>query len=39
VLTDTRGPWLRFGPAPYLADEQLEAAVEALGEALGAHRG
>ncbi|HEY7622400.1 MAG TPA: hypothetical protein VH834_21700 [Solirubrobacteraceae bacterium] len=36
VLTDARGPWLRLGPAPYLADEQLEAAVEALGEALRA---
>jgi kynureninase len=34
VLTDSRGPWLRLGPAPYLADEQLEAAVELLGEAL-----
>ncbi len=38
VLTDTRGPWLRLGPAPYLADEQLEAAVEALREALSARR-
>jgi kynureninase len=34
VLTDSRGPWLRLGPAPYLADEQLEAAVELLGETL-----
>jgi len=34
VLTDSRGSWLRLGPAPYLADEQLEAAVGLLGEAL-----
>jgi kynureninase len=34
VLTDSRGQWLRLGPAPYLADAQLEAAAEALGEAL-----
>jgi kynureninase len=32
VLTDSRGRWLRLGPAPYLSDAQLEAAVEALGE-------
>lgn len=32
VRTDWRGPWLRFGPAPYLADAQLVAAMEALGE-------
>jgi kynureninase len=32
VLTDVRGHLLRLGPAPYLADAQLEAAVEALGE-------
>jgi kynureninase len=38
VHTDSRGPWLRLGPAPYLADEQLEAAVELLGEALSAQR-
>ena len=31
VLTDTRGEWLRLGPAPYLSDAQLEAAVAALG--------
>jgi kynureninase len=36
VLTDSRGTWLRLGPAPYLADEQLEAGIAALGEALGA---
>jgi kynureninase len=32
VLTDYRGTVLRLGPAPYLADEQLERAVAALGE-------
>jgi kynureninase len=31
VLTDSRGTWLRLGPAPYLADEQLQAAIDALG--------
>ena len=31
VLTDTRGDWLRLGPAPYLADAQLEQAVAVLG--------
>jgi kynureninase len=34
VLTDSRGSWLRLGPAPYLSDAQLEAAVRLLGEAL-----
>jgi kynureninase len=34
VLVDSRGTWLRLGPAPYLADEQLTAAIDALGEAL-----
>jgi kynureninase len=32
VLTDSRGPWLRLGPAPYLSDEQLETAIAVLGE-------
>lgn len=32
VLTDYRGEWLRLGPAPYLSDAQLEAAMEHLGE-------
>jgi kynureninase len=32
VLTDSRGRYLRLGPAPYLADAQLEAATAALGE-------
>jgi kynureninase len=31
VLTDTRGQWLRLGPAPYLSDAQLEDAVGVLG--------
>jgi kynureninase len=35
VLTDHRGEVLRLGPAPYLSDRQLEAAVAALAEALG----
>jgi kynureninase len=30
VLTDARGRYLRLGPAPYLSDEQLQAAVERL---------
>ncbi len=34
VLTDSRGPWLRFGPAPYLSDGQLETAIALLGEAV-----
>ena len=32
VRTDARGPWLRFGPAPYLNDGQLRDAMAALGE-------
>ena len=36
VSIDSRGRFLRLGPAPYLADAQLEAAVEALGEAIAA---
>ncbi len=32
VFTDFRGEILRMGPAPYLSDRQIEAAVEALGE-------
>lgn len=34
VLTDHRGDLLRLGPAPYLSDGQLHAAVTALGEAV-----
>lgn len=33
VATDSRGPWLRLGPAPYLTDAQLDAAIARLGEA------
>jgi selenocysteine lyase/cysteine desulfurase len=32
VSVDVRGDWLRLGPAPYLCDDQLDAAVAALGE-------
>ena len=35
VCTDYRGDTLRFGPAPYLSDDQLDAAMEVLGEAAG----
>jgi kynureninase len=28
VLTDSRGVWLRLGPAPYLTDDQLARAAE-----------
>ena len=31
VVTDSRARHLRFGPAPYLSDEQLERAVAELG--------
>jgi kynureninase len=31
VRTDSRGHYLRFGPAPYLSDMQLETAMGALG--------
>lgn len=34
VLTDSRGRYLRLGPAPYLSDAQLDDAVEQLGECL-----
>jgi kynureninase len=36
VHVDARGELLRFGPAPYLRDDQLTDAMLALGEALGA---
>ena len=36
VATDSRGRYLRIGPAPYLDDGQLDAAIDALGEAVGA---
>lgn len=32
VHTDSRGRYLRFGPAPYLSDSQLQAGMSALGE-------
>ena len=31
MWTDYRGDLLRLGPAPYLSDDQLRAAVAALG--------
>ncbi|MEA5365560.1 kynureninase [Amycolatopsis sp., V23-08] len=31
VRTDSRGQYLRFGPAPYLSDTQLETAMGTLG--------
>jgi kynureninase len=34
VLTDARGRYLRLGPAPYLSDAQLEAAMERLDDAV-----
>jgi kynureninase len=34
VLADSRGDYLRLGPAPYLSDAQLESAVAILGEVL-----
>ena len=34
VMTDYRGDTLRFGPAPYLTDGQLQDAVAVLGEVL-----
>jgi kynureninase len=36
VLTDSRGEYLRFGPAPYLSDEQLDQAIATLGEVISA---
>ena len=35
VHTDYRGSILRFGPAPYVTDPQLDQAVEALSEVVG----
>ena len=31
VVTDSRGRYLRLGPAPYHSDDQLETAIEELG--------
>jgi kynureninase len=36
VRCDARGDLLRFGPAPYLRDDQLVAAMDILGEVLTA---
>ena len=36
VFTDSRGRYLRIGPAPYLSDAQLEAAMERVGHAIRA---
>jgi kynureninase len=38
VWTDFRGDVLRFGPAPYLSDAQLDAAIAALGADLSPAR-
>jgi len=32
LLTDSRGRYLRLGPAPYVSDAQLEAAAERVGQ-------
>ncbi|MBK6912537.1 MAG: aminotransferase class V-fold PLP-dependent enzyme [Ignavibacteriales bacterium] len=32
VLTDFRGNSLRFGPAPYISDDQIQQAIKLLGE-------
>ena len=36
VFTDSRGTVLRLGPAPYVSDDQLDRAIEALGEVVRA---
>ncbi|MFB9687947.1 kynureninase [Amycolatopsis plumensis] len=36
VRTDSRGPYLRFGPAPYLSDTQLETAMSTLAKVITA---
>jgi len=33
VMSDSRGRFLRLGPAPYLSDAQLRSAVARLAEA------
>ncbi len=38
VLADSRGDVLRLGPAPYLADQQLVQAIQALREVLSHSR-
>ncbi len=32
VLTDFRGNYLRFGPAPYISDDQIKEAIDILGK-------
>jgi kynureninase len=32
LMTDSRGRYLRLGPAPYVSDRQLEAATRSLGQ-------
>jgi kynureninase len=39
VRTDSRGEYLRFGPAPYQSDRQLADAMTALGEVVAAFLG
>jgi kynureninase len=34
VFADARGEIMRLGPAPYLSDDQLAAAIDLLGEAV-----
>ena len=34
VLTDSRGRFLRLGPAPYVSDAQIRAAMERVAEAI-----
>ena len=38
VLADSRDRYLRLGPAPYLSDQQLDAAVGLLGDAIDSMR-
>lgn len=38
VYVDARGDILRLGPAPYVSDEQIEAAAAALGEVIARGR-
>jgi kynureninase len=35
VASDSRGRYLRLGPAPYLSDDQLREAVARLGSVAG----
>lgn len=36
VHLDSRGPFLRFGPAPYLSDAQIDEAMTRVGHVLRA---